>query len=89
MMFQKEGIQVGDNGSGGSEDDENETCSNVPECIQDWQIELAHKVKRFPFALFHLIFIIVIISKINNIFIIIIIISLSCFAFVSMESVTF
>ena len=30
------------------------TCGDVPECVQDWQVELADKVKRLALALFHL-----------------------------------
>ena len=47
------------------------TCGDVPECVQDWQVELADKVKRLALALFHLA--IVIFITINNITVIIII----------------
>ena len=30
------------------------TCSDVPKCVEDRQVKLADKVKRFSFALFHL-----------------------------------
>ena len=68
-MFQRDGIQV-DDGDGGEDDDGggdgdggvdgdddydyDKTCGDVPECIQDWQVELADKVKRLALALFHL-----------------------------------
>ena len=30
------------------------TCCDVPECVEDWQVELADEVKRLAVALFHL-----------------------------------
>ena len=30
------------------------TCCDVPECVEDWQVELADEVKRLTVALFHL-----------------------------------
>ena len=69
------------------------TCGDVPECVQDWQVELADKVKRLALALFHLSIVVVISTKnfntiviiittIVNIIVIIIISRISCYVFV-------
>ena len=47
------------------------TCGDVPECVQDWQVELADKVKRLALALFHLAIVIFITINNNNVIIII------------------
>ena len=42
------------------------TCSDVPERVEDRQVKLADKVKRFSFALFHLVADIYIFDKYGN-----------------------